>query len=162
VFGARAGARGTQRAGGIACLYELHQLDVAPRHLEEGSDLLEDACRRAGAVKRRDERPRTRARTFDAVLGQLRPIRRDLLNRDDLWYLLAQPALEAHLHRHRRRRTRAARALQLEPHDAAIDLSDGNVSTVGHEVRAHLIKHSIHILRRERERTGQSFAAVRG
>ena len=66
MFGARAGARGTQRAGGIACLDELHQLDVAPRHLEEGSDLLEDACRRAGAVKRRDERPRTRARTFDS------------------------------------------------------------------------------------------------
>mmetsp|Transcript_85 Transcript_85/g.296 ORF Transcript_85/g.296 Transcript_85/m.296 type:complete len:208 (+) Transcript_85:447-1070(+) len=92
------------------------------------------------------ERPDAVQHLLDASLIQFRRLRDRLNNLGDLRNFFLQPALQAHLHRHGRRRARAAGALQLQLHNRAINLRDGDIATVGHEVRAHLIQDRLYVL----------------
>lgn len=75
----------------------------------------------------------------------------DLLDLEDVGDLVAEARLDAHLERHGGAGAGAARALQLEHDDEAVDLVQRHVAAVRHQARPHLVQHLLHVLLRQRE-----------
>ena len=58
--------------------------------------------------------------------------------------------LQTHLHRHRRRWAVAAGALELQPHDGALDARHADVTAVAHQVWSQLVQNHLNVVERQR------------